>query len=198
VAECLECGGELPEGAQNCPGCGAPVATTQSGAAPEISSPALPQAPGHGKAKKKFPRGAVIAIIAGCVTVALIVLLVVLLAVSVVDIFKKPADVANAYIKALSAGDLDTAWDYLSARARTEKDRATFESDVRGLEGRIRKWNSRSIQIRDHQAQVTLDVEFKSGEEATVYVYLVKENGEWRVRSAAETPIPGFEENTGV
>ena len=198
MAECLECGGELSEGAHNCPGCGAPVATTQSGAAPEISSPALPQAPGQGKAKKKFPRGAVIAIIAGCVTVALIVLLVVLLAVSVVDIFKKPADVANAYIKALSAGDLDTAWDYLSARARTEKDRATFESDVRGLEGQIRKWNAGSIQIRDHKAQVTLDVEFKSGEEATVYVYLVKENGEWRVRSAAETPIPGFEENTGV
>ena len=198
MAECLECGGELPEGAHNCPGCGAPVVTTQSGAAPVVSSPTLSQTAGHGKAKKRFPRGAVVAIIAGCVTVALIVLMVVLLAVSVVDIFKKPADVANAYIKALSSGNLDTAWDYLSAGARTEKDRATFESDVRGLGGRIRKWNARSILIRDHKAQVTLDVEFNSGEEATVYVYLVKENGEWRVRSAAETPVPGFEENTGV
>ena len=165
---------------------------------PKVTPPSLPPTPSAKKTNKRLPTGAVIAIIAGCVTVIIIVLLVVLLSISVVDVFKKPADVANAYIKALSAGDLETAWDYLSARTQAEKGRATFESDVRGLEGRIRKWNTRGIQLRDHQAQITLDVEFKSGEEATVYVYLVKEADEWRVSSAAETPFPGFEEHEGV
>jgi hypothetical protein len=148
--------------------------------------------------KRRLPTGAVIAIIAGCVTVAIIIAVVVLLSISVVNIFKKPADVANAYIKALNAGNLDTAWDYLSARTKAEKGRATFESDVRDLEGRIRNWNTRSIQVQDHQAQITLDVEFKSGEETVVYVYLVEEADEWRVSSTSETTFPGFEENKEV
>jgi len=198
MAVCSNCGNELPDRVSYCPGCGAQVAQMQSDAAPLFTSPALSQTPSPRKTKKGLPTGAIIAIIAGCATIIIVVALVVLLAVSVVDIFKKPADVANAYIKALSAGNLDTAWDYLSARTQAEKDRATFESDVRGLEGRIRKWNTRSIQLRDHRAQIALDVELGSGEETTVYVYLVKENGEWRVRSADETPFPGFEEHEGV
>jgi len=198
MAECSNCGNELSDRVSYCPGCGAPVVQTQPDAAQLFSSPALSQVPSPVKTKKGLPTGAILAIIAGCATIIIIVALVVLLAVSVVDIFKKPADVANAYIKALSAGNLDTAWDYLSARTQAEKDRATFESDVRGLEGRIRKWNTRSIQLRDHRAQIALDVELGSGEETTVYVYLVKENGEWRVRSADETPFPGFEEHEGV
>jgi hypothetical protein len=63
------------------------------------------------------------------------------------------------------------------------------------LGGRIRSWHARSIQIRDHGAQITLDVEFKNGGEASMYMFLVKEAGEWRVRSVAETPFSGFEED---
>ncbi|MBK5092450.1 MAG: DUF4878 domain-containing protein [Actinobacteria bacterium] len=128
----------------------------------------------------------------------IIVVLVVLLSISFVDIFKKPVDVTNAYIKALSAGNLDTAWDYLSDRTRAEKGKADFESDVRGLEGRIETWNASGVQIRDHRAQVALDIGFRDGGETTLYVYLVKEAGEWRVSSAAETPFPGFEEHQEV
>lgn len=198
MAVCPDCGGELPDGASNCPGCGALLAQTVLPASPQVTPPFLPSTPGVKKTNKRLPTGAVIAIIAGCVTVVIIVVLVVLLSISFVDIFKKPVDVTNAYIKALSAGDLDTAWDYLSDRTRVEKGKADFESDVRGLEGRIETWKARGVQIRDHRAQVTLDVEFKDGEETTLYVYLVKETGEWRVASAAENPYPGFEEHQEV
>ena len=198
MAACSNCGGELLDGASNCPGCGAPVAQEKAIAPPQVPLPASPPTTGPKKAKKGLPKGAIIAIIAGCVIIIIIVVLIVLLTISVVDVFKKPVDVANAYMKALNTGDLQAAWDYLSTRTQTEKGKATFESDVRGLGGRIKTWNTRSVQIRDHGAQITLDVGFKNGEETTVYVYLVKETGEWRVSAAAETPFPGFEEHQGV
>jgi len=193
MASCSDCRRELPDDVTSCPSCGSPVA--QSPATPGVTPPYEQPIPGPGKGKRGLPTGAVIAIIAGCVTVFIILTLVVLLSISVVDIFKKPADVANAYIKALSEDDLETAWGYLSEITRSEKGRDPFESEARDLGGRIRSWHARSIQIRDHGAQITLDVEFKNGGEASMYMFLVKEAGEWRVRSVAETPFSGFEED---
>ena len=198
MAACPNCGNELSDRVSYCPGCRAPVAQMQSGAAPLFTSPALPQTPSPRKTKKRLPTGAIIAIIAGCVTIVIIVVLVVLLAVSMVDIFKKPVDVTNAYIRALSKDDMNTAWGYLSAGTKAEKGKATNESALPGLEKPIERWDTRSVQIKDHRAQIALDIGFKSGEEANVYVYLVKEAGEWRVSAAAETPFPGFEEHQGV
>jgi hypothetical protein len=195
MAACPDCGGELPDGASLCPGCGAPRAKIVLSTSPYVNRPFLPSTPGVKKTDRRLPTGAVIAIIAGCVTVVIIVILVVLLSISFVDIFKKPVDVTNAYIKALSTGNVETAWDYLSVRTRAEKGRADFESDVHGLEGRIETWNASGVQIRDRRAQVALDIGFKDGGETTLYVYLVKESGEWCVSSTAEAPFPGFEEH---
>jgi hypothetical protein len=158
----------------------------------QAGPPSVPPTPVTGKARKGLPRGAKLAIIAGCVTVIIILVVVVLLSFSFVEIFKKPVDVANAYIKASSSGDLETAWSYLSAGTKTKKGKATFESDVRDLEGQIKTWNTRGVQIINNRAQITMDVEFKNGEQGTLYVYLVKEAGKWKVRSAAETPFSGF------
>lgn len=143
--------------------------------------PQVPPALAGKPPKKGLSKGAKLAIILGIVTVVLVVVAVVLLVVFVINVVSGPADAANNYVQALNEGDLSTAWSYLSASTQSDEGRSGFESKVGIFEGEISKWNTSSIEINNSNAQVVMKLSFKDGSDATWDIYLVKEDGEWKI-----------------
>jgi cytoskeletal protein RodZ len=190
----------VPEGDKFCPRCGVQVEAAPAGpppapAPPQAQPPQPPPAPGPvpppappapaGTAgpiqKKRMSKGAKLAIWLGVLTIVLILIAVILLAVFVINVVSGPADAANSYVKALQEGDLSTAWGYLSASTQSEEGRSGFESKVGIFEGEIKTWNTGSIEINNSNARVVMDLSFKDGTDATWDMYLVKEDGEWKI-----------------
>ncbi len=144
-----------------------------------------PGAPPAARPKKGMSKGAKLAIWLGVLTVVLIVVAVVLLVVFVVNVVSGPADASNAYVKALNEGDMSTAWSYISTGTQNDEGRSGFESKVGIFEGEISTWNTGSIQIDNSTARVVMDLEFKDGSDATWDMYLVKEDGEWKIEQVS-------------
>lgn len=178
----------MEEGKEDCPKCGAPPSTDKVVAPPQIPPP--PVMPAR---KKEFPRGAKIGIIAGVGVLILIVGVVLVITFAVVRVLSKPADVANSYVSSLNDGDLEEAWGYLSSQTKDNENKETFEAEKESFKGDIKKWNTRSIEIRDGNAQVKMELEFTDGEKSNWYMYLVKESGNWKLRTISEDPSPGFD-----
>lgn len=130
-------------------------------------------------------RGLKIALVAALVAILVGLLVVVLVAVVFVNVISAPADVANGYVRAIGDGDLDAAWGYLASETRSEEGRSGFESKVEGLEGRIESHDTSSIEVENNTARIAMDLEFDDGSTGTWEMFLVKENGSWKVRQVA-------------
>lgn len=126
--------------------------------------------------------GAKVAIGLGIGAVLLIILTVVLFVVFFMNVIGAPADVANNYFQALSKGDISTAWSYLTQETRNEETRAGFETKVKALDGKIEKWYTTSVDVNNGSANIVMSVTLTDGSKVTWDMYLVKENGEWKVR----------------
>jgi len=94
--------------------------------------------------------------------------------------------VANNYVKALNSGDLATAWTYISSATQKEETRSGFDSKVGALKGRLSKWNTSSVKVESGgQATIVMDLTLTGGTKTTWDMYLVKENGEWKIAQVA-------------
>ncbi len=141
-----------------------------------------PAAPGGGPQKRGISRGAKIAIILGVIAVLLAALVIVLVAVFFVSVISAPADIANAYVKAINDGDLNIAWGYLASETRSEEGRNGFDSKVAGFKGRIKSYNISSISVENATARLVMDLTGSDGAKATWDMFLVKESGKWKIR----------------
>lgn len=191
---CQKCGSQLPEGNKFCPRCGTQVQeastpTEPPGAAqspgPPPGTPLPPVASGTPRRKKGISRGAKVAIGLGIGAVLLIILTVVLFVVFFMNVIGAPADVANNYVRALSKGDISTAWGYLAEETRKEETRAGFETKVKALAGEIEKWYTTSVDVNTGNAKIVMSVTLKGGSKVTWEMYLIKEGGEWKVRQVS-------------
>ncbi len=116
----------------------------------------------------------------------LIILTVVLFVVFFMNVIGAPADVANDYVQALSKGNISTAWGYLAEETRKEETRAGFETKVQALAGEIEKWYTTSVDVSyGGGAKIVMSVTLKDGSKVTWGMYLVKENGEWKLRQVS-------------
>lgn len=156
--------------------------------------PPLPPAPAGVKKKKGMPRGAKIAIIAGAIALVLVAVIVILLVFLFINVVSKPADIANSYMKALDSGQFSEAFGYLAETTQSEETRSGFESKVRQFEGEIASYNTSSISIRNSAAEITMDITLNDGDSGTWYMYLTKEDGEWRLLSVSESRESDWEE----
>ena len=134
-------------------------------------------------AKKGMSRGGKIAIIVGISAVVLIMVVVGVAIFLVIGAISAPADVANNYMMALNDGDLSTAWGYISADTQKEETKSGFISEKEDFKGEIKSYNTSGIEVSNGKAQIEMDIEFQDGEKATWNMYLVKENGEWRIEN---------------
>lgn len=142
--------------------------------------------------KKGLPRGAKIAIAIGSVVLVLGIIFVVLAVVLLVNVLSKPADVANDYMKALKQGKLTEAWNLLSAETQAEEGQSGFEQKMAPLSGKVEKYTASGVQISDDRAEVTMNIRL-NGETGTWYIYLVKKDGEWKVRTITGNRLSGFD-----
>lgn len=147
------------------------------------TAPSFPQPPfAREKKRKGLPRGAKIAIIAGSVTILLIALVIVLAVVFFVGVITEPADVANAYARALNEGDLSTAWGYLARATQKDVGRGKFDREKIPYKGNIEKWNTPEVKVQSGgRAQVGMNLRFKNGDETSWSFDLVKENGKYKI-----------------
>jgi Domain of unknown function (DUF4878) len=147
----------------------------------------MPAAPPPVAVKKKgLSRGAKIALILGASAIVLIIIAVVFGLIFFVGVIGAPADVANNYVKALNSGDLATAWTYISSATQKEETRSGFDSKVGALKGRLSKWNTSSVKVESGgQATIVMDLTLTGGTKTTWDMYLVKENGEWKIAQVA-------------
>lgn len=208
MATCSRCGAELPVGTKYCPGCGQPAQevvpqpTAQAppppptGSVPPPIPGSVPPPPGPPgtipmpgitaatlrPAKKGMSRGGKIAIIVGISAVVLIMVVVGVAIFLLIGAITAPADVANNYMMALNDGDLSTAWGYLSREAQKDETRATFNSEKEYFEGKIESYDTSSIEVSNGNAMVMMDIEYSDGQTDTWSMYLVKENGEWKLQ----------------
>ena len=207
MATCSKCGAELPEGTKYRPGCGQPVREVVGQAPPAPPGSVPPPIPGSPPpppgepgtiptpgapvtvprtAKKGMSRGGKIAIIIGISAVVLIAVVIGVAVFLVIGAISAPADVANNYMMALNDGDLSTAWGYISADTQKEETRSGFVSDKESFKGEIESYNTSGIQVSNGNAEVTMDIDFEDGKEATWEISLVKENGEWKIDSVSD------------
>ena len=118
----------------------------------------------------------------------LIVLAVVFGIVFFANVISAPADVANNYVKAVNAGELDTAWSYLSTATRKEETMSGFDSKLGDLKGAISKWNTSNINVDmtgSGRATIVMNLALRDGSSAAWDMTLVKHNGNWKIRAVS-------------
>lgn len=140
--------------------------------------------------KKGLSGGAKIAIGLGVCAVVLIILAIVFVVIFFANVIGAPADVSNNYVKALNTGAVATAWTYLTEETQRQETRSGFESKVGALKGQITKYNTGSINVNSQAgspstAKVVMNLGLKDGSKATWDMYLVKENGEWKIQQVS-------------
>ena len=128
-------------------------------------------------------RGGKIALIVGISAVVLILAIIGIAVFLVIGAITAPADVANNYMMALNDGELSTAWGYISADTQKEESRSDFISEKENFKGKIESYNTSGVQVSNGKAEIEMDIEFEDGEKATWEIFLVKENGEWKIDS---------------
>lgn len=129
-----------------------------------------------------MPRGAKIAIILGVSAIVLMILAVVLIGVFFANVITAPADVANNYVKALNAGNMSTAWGYLTTRAQHAEGRLGFNVKRVLFEGNIRTWYSTSVNVETGGiSKIVMSITFTDGSKSTWDMTLKKEGGEWKI-----------------
>lgn len=134
-------------------------------------------------AKKGMSRGGKIALIVGISAVVLILAIIGVAVFLFIGAITAPADVANNYMMALNDGDLSNAWGYLSEDAKKVETRSDFISEKEYFKGEIESYNTSGIEVSNGHTQVTMDIKYRGGERDTWNMYLVKENGEWRIEN---------------
>jgi len=118
----------------------------------------------------------------------LIVLAVVFGVVFFANVIGEPADVANNYVRAVNAGDLDTAWSYLSTATQREETRSGFDSKLGDLKGAISRWNTSNINVDmtgSGRATIVMNLALRDGSSAAWDMTLVKQNGNWKIRAVS-------------
>jgi len=158
------------------------VATPQppQGAPPGAPAGGIPAAPPLVPAKKKgLSTGAKIALVLCACAVFLIIVLGVIFFVGAIG---APTKVANNYVKALNSGDLSTAWNYISSSTQKVNTRSGFDSKMRKLKNDISKWNTSNFKVQTGgRTTIVMDLTHANGTKVTWDMYLVKENGEWKI-----------------
>ena len=209
MPKCENCGGDVPEGTHFCPQCGTPVsavadagaptpppAGVQPQAPPVASMPTPPGPPGvaappvapagpQPRQKKGMAKGAKIAIILAVSAIVLIILAVVLAVVFFANVISAPADVANDYVRALDAGELNTAWNHLSTGTQNKETRKGFEDKVASFKDKITRWNTTSININNDVAEIVMKITFIDDTKTNWNMTLIKEDGEWKIKQVA-------------
>lgn len=138
---------------------------------------------GQAPKKKGLATGAKVAIILGIAVVVLIVLALVFFVIFFANVITGPADVSNEYVRALDEGEMSTAWSLLASETQQEEGRAGFEEKVKALEGKIDKWYTTDVNVESGgRAKVVMDITLSGGDKVTWDMYLVKEEGEWKIR----------------
>jgi predicted PurR-regulated permease PerM len=131
--------------------------------------------------------GAKIAIILAVSAIVLVILAVVFFVVFFANVITAPADVANDYVRALDAGELNTAWNHISTATQQQETRQKWEKKVGVFKDKITKWNTTSINITNDVARIVMSITFIDNVKATWNMVLVKENGEWKVRQVTSS-----------
>ncbi|HEY5530778.1 MAG TPA: hypothetical protein VIK22_02120 [Candidatus Anoxymicrobiaceae bacterium] len=208
MPECITCGTIVPQGTKYCPRCGAaqqpPERAVPSAGLPESKSPPPPpvwstqsgaqssglegQPVAPGQKGKRLSRGAKLAIVLAVFALVLIVLAVVFGVVFFANVIGEPADVANNYVRAVNAGDLDTAWSYLSTATQREETRSGFDSKLGDLKGAISRWNTSNINVDmtgSGRATIVMNLALRDGSSAAWDMTLVKQNGNWKIRAVS-------------
>jgi hypothetical protein len=205
MPECVTCGTIVPEGTRYCPHCGTaqqpPERAVTSAGLLESKPPPLPppvwstqsavtegQPIAHGRKGKGLSKGATLAIVLAVCALVLIVLAVVFGVVFFANVIGAPADVANNYVKAVNAGELDTAWSYLSTTTQKEETRSGFDSKLGDLKGAISKWNTSNINIDmtgSGRATIVMNLALRDGSTSAWDMTLVKQNSDWKIRAVS-------------
>jgi hypothetical protein len=132
--------------------------------------------------KKGIPRGAKIALILAVSAIVLIILAVALFVVLFANVITAPADVANNYVKAVNAGNISTAWSYLTTRTQNQEGRLGFQVKFSPLEGTIRKWFTTSVNVETGGvSKIVMSITFTDGTKTTWDMTLNKVGGKWKI-----------------
>jgi Domain of unknown function (DUF4878)/zinc-ribbon domain len=151
------------------------------GAPGGVTPPPLPPAGSRAAPKKGMARGAKIALILGVSAIVLIVLAGVIIGVFIANMITAPADVANNYMKALNAGDISTAWSYLTTRTQNQETRKGFDSKAGLLKGSVSKWDTTVVSIQNDEAKIILNVTGTNGSHRPWDMTLIKQDGKWKI-----------------
>ncbi len=132
--------------------------------------------------KKGLAKGAKIAIILAVSAIVLIILAVVLFVVFFANIITAPADVANNYVKAVNAGDLSTAWSYLTTSTQKQETRLGFKSkSVHSKEISANGTPQASTLQTGDVSKIVMSVTFTDGTKTTWDMTLIKVGGKWKI-----------------
>lgn len=116
--------------------------------------------------------------------IALVVIGIVLGSIAFVTVLKRPANTANSYLRAISEGNISTAFEYLAAQTQEEETCSGLESKLEPFKGSIKKYNTSSVNVQSGgKAQVVMEIRFTNNSTATWDMYLTKEDAKWKIRT---------------
>lgn len=177
-----------------------PMQGTGSTMIPPGTPSALPPggAPQGRTRRRGWPRGAKIALGVGIAVLALIIIMVIVVVFVVVGFLTEPIDVANNFMKAISRGNVSQAWDYMHSAYQEEYGRSSLETTIEPLEGNIEDYNSGSVSLEGGNAEVEMDFTLDNGEEYTWYIYMSKDDGDWKIEEFSPFRDPTFDRDDAL
>ena len=129
-----------------------------------------------------MPRGAKIALILVASAIVIIILAVALFVVLFANVITAPADVANNYVKAVNAGNISTAWSYLTTRTKNQEGRLGFQVKFSPFKGNISKWYTTSVNVETGGvSKIVMSITFTDGTKTTWDMTLNKVGGKWKI-----------------
>ena len=96
-----------------------------------------------------------------------------------------PSGTVKSLFKAIDNDDYSKAKSYLTSSALEEFTPGLFDLVVETMEeeGGLKQINIIEEEINDEFAEVHFEIEFKNGDTDNGTVYLIKENGKWKIPS---------------